>query len=151
MESTTRRSFIGKMAATAAVSVVGGNVLGSALGSGGIEDIRMDAVYCMAWVGGPWRCTWMPGYEWGRYMVSVMQREGGIKTFVQKIDGKVKEFRMGEGYFEAGREIDLTEDWLERFFELHKDDTAEDWQKRREEGLRVIYGKAVREETHDRK
>ena len=127
---TTRRNFIGAIAAIGALPLIGK----SAEQDDWFEDIRVDRYYDLQGgqygdTGG-WGC---PGYEFGPSLVE------GMKYWerCRNLEDSIKRLEEGGFYLtpssyleEPWRQYDriyLTKRWMMEFYNRHKDEPVENW------------------------
>jgi len=134
MEKTTRRNFIGTLAGVIAVPVIGSAIKKEEE----FQDIRVDRYYILR--GGQYGDTGgigCPGFELGIGTVKEMAWQkycNMLDRWMDNIEDKGFYFEV-VGYFGPddakpfGR-IRLNRDWLMKFYNLHKNETKEDWEKK---------------------
>ena len=140
MMKTTRRNFIGTLAGVISVPAIG------AIKKDEFQDIRVDRYYILK--GGQYKDTggWgQPGVskgqelveemDWQKYTryldewISIMEHRGyylEVVGYLGPDDGK----KFGK--------IQLTKDWLLKFYNLHKNETKEDWERKYDQYLKSI-------------
>ena len=133
MEKTTRRSFIGAIAAIGALPLMGK----SEKQDDWFEDIRIDRYYVLqGWEYGEtggWGC---PGYELGAELIKNMKCWEHCRYLEDNIESVEKRgfYLTPSSYLEdPWRQYDriyLTKRWLTEFYNRHKDEPVENWEKR---------------------
>lgn len=132
MENTTRRNFIGVIAAIGALPLIGK----SAKQDDWFEDIRVDRYYVLQGgqygdTGG-WGC---PGYELGAELIENMKYWEQCRYLEPTIESvEERGFYLSPStYFEKPwRQYDriyLTKRWLTEFYNRHKEEPLENWKK----------------------
>lgn len=143
MEKTTRRNFIGAIAAIGALPLMGK----TGKQDDWFEDIRVDRYYELQ--GGPygdtggWGC---PGYELGAELIENMKYWEQCRCLEDTIESVEKRgfYLAASSYFEKPwRRFDriyLTKRWMMEFYNRHKDEPLENWKKGYSEYLERVSG-----------
>ena len=141
MMKTTRRNFIGTFAGVIAVPAIG-----SATKKDEFQDIRVDRYYILK--GGQYKETGgigCPGVELGIGTVKEMDLQKCCNMLDRWIDNvEDKGFYLEvSGYFGPDNakqfgKIQLKRDWLMKFYNLHKNETKEDWERKYDQYLKSI-------------
>lgn len=132
--SMTRRDFLGMGAACAAMTMEPSALRGEEGRT--FEDLKMDAMYRFAGEGEGETRYYLPGYEVGRSIWFVMREESGREERMLKMHCILREYTWSEEKYDCReRRIETDREWLLGFWELHKEDTLEDWERRRQEVL----------------
>ncbi len=135
---TTRRAFIGSIAAFGALPLIGKDDW--------FDDIRVDRYYDLH--GGPYGDTggWgEPGYKQGPEIIESMKYWEHCRELEDKLDYIEKQgfYFTPTQYFGADwREFDriyLTKDWMLKFYSRHKDEPLESWGLRYERYLDDVH------------
>lgn len=127
----TRRNFVGSLVATMAIPAIGKK-------DDWFEDIQVDRYYVLK--GGPYGSTGgvgMPGVAQGPELIEMMDWE----IYNRNIDCWLNSVCGSGFYFEAYQyfgpndakrynDIKLTRDWMLEFYNRHKNETKEDWEKK---------------------
>jgi len=142
MMKTTRRNFIGTLAGVIAVPAIGSEIKKEEE----FQDIRVDRYYILK--GGQYKDTGgigCPGVELGIGTVKEMDLQKCCNMLDRWIDNvEDKGFYLEvSGYFgldnakQFGR-IHLNREWLMKFYNLHKNETKEDWERKYDQYLKSI-------------
>jgi hypothetical protein len=133
MEKTTRRNFIGAIAAIGALPLIGK----SAKQDDWFEDIRVDRYYVLQ--GGQYGDTGgcgCPGYELGAALITDMKywkQSCYLEYNIEYIE-KRGYYLTPSTYFEKPwRRFDriyLTKRWMMEFYNRHKNEVKNDWESR---------------------
>ena len=133
MEKTTRRNFIGAIAAIGALPLIGR----SSKQDDWFEDVRIDRYYVLqGWEYGDtggWGC---PGYELGAELIKNMKCWEHCRYLEDNIESVEKRgfYLTPSSYLEdPWRQYDriyLTKRWMTEFYNRHKDEPLENWEKR---------------------
>ena len=132
MEKTTRRNFIGAIAAIGALPLIGK----SAKQDDWFEDIRVDRYYELH--GGHYGDTGgygCPGYELGAELIENMKYWEHCRYLEPTIESVEERgfYLTPSSYFEKPwRRFDriyLTKRWMTEFYNRHKDEPLENWKK----------------------
>lgn len=132
MEKTTRRNFIGAIAAIGALPLIGR----SAEQDDWFEDIRIDRYYVLQ--GGHYGDTGgsgCPGYELGAELIENMKYWEQCRYLEDNIESVERRgfYLTPSTYFETPwrefNRIYLTKRWMMEFYNRHKDEPFENWKK----------------------
>lgn len=143
MEKTTRRNFIGAIAAIGALPLIGK----SAEQKDWFEDIQVDRYYVLQ--GGPYGDTGgsgCPGYELGAEFIEIMKYSEHCRCLEDIIESVEERgfYLTPSTYFEKPwRQYDriyLTKRWMMEFYNRHKDEPFENWKKGYSEYLERVSG-----------
>lgn len=144
MEKTTRRNFIGAIAAIGALPLMGK----SAKQDDWFEDIRVDRYYVLQ--GGQYGDTGgygCPGYELGAELIKDMKywKQGRYLEYNIEYIEERGFYLTPSSYFEKPwRQYDriyLTKRWLTEFYNRHKDEPLEIWRNKYDAYLEKIQNK----------
>lgn len=139
---TTRRGFIGSIAAIGALPLIGK----SAEQDDWFEDIRVDRYYVLQ--GGQYGDTGglgCPGYELGSELIENMKCWEQCRYLEDNIDSVEKRgfYLTPSTYFETPwrefNRIYLTKRWMVEFYRRHKDETKEDWENKYGDYLEYLH------------
>jgi hypothetical protein len=143
MEKTTRRNFIGAIAAIGVLPLIGK----SAEQDDWFEDIRTDRYYVLQ--GGQYGDTGgcgCPGYQLGAKLIENMKYWEQRRYLEHNIESvEERDFYLSPStYFENPlRHYDriyLTKRWMMEFYNRHKDEPLENWKKGYSEYLERVSG-----------
>ena len=132
MEKTTRRDFIGAIAAIGALPLIGK----STKQDDWFEDIRTDRYYVLQ--GGQYGDTGgsgCPGYELGAALIKDMKywkQSCYLEYNIEYIENRGFYLTPSTYFEEPWRQYDriyLTKRWLTEFYNRHKDEPLENWKK----------------------
>ena len=138
---TTRRNFIGAIAAIGALSLIGRSVEQDDW----FEDIRVDRYYELQ--GGHYGDTGgcgCPGYQLGAELIENMKYWEQCRYFEHNIESVEERgfYLSPTQYFGAPYKkydrIYLTKKWLVEFYNRHKNDDKKDWEFRYDKYLRDV-------------
>ena len=142
MEKTTRRNFIGAIAAIGALPLIGK----SAKQDDWFEDIRIDRYYVLQ--GGQYGDTGgcgCPGYELGAELIENMKYWEQCRCLEDNIEKGEKRgyYLTPSTYFEIPwRQFDriyLTKRWMTEFYNRHKDEPLEIWRNKYDACMKKIW------------
>ena len=140
MMKTTRRNFIGTLAGVIAAPAIG------AIKKDEFQDIRVDRYYILK--GGQYKDTGgigCPGVELGIGTVKEMDLQkchNMLDRWIDNVEDKGFYLEVS-GYFgpenakQFGR-IHLNREWLMKFYNLHRNETKEDWERKYDQYLKSI-------------
>ena len=140
MMKTTRRNFIGTLAGVIAAPAIG------AIKKDEFQDIRVDRYYILK--GGQYKDTGgigCPGVELGIGTVKEMDLQkchNMLDRWIDNVEDKCFYLEVS-GYFgpenakQFGR-IHLNREWLMKFYNLHRNETKEDWERKYDQYLKSI-------------
>ena len=141
MMKTTRRNFIGTLAGVISVPAIG-----SVTKKDEFQDIRVDRYYILR--GGKYKDTGgigSPGVALGIGTVKEMDLQKYCNMLDRWIDNvEDKGFYLEvSGYFgpddaKSFGKIHLNREWLMKFYNLHKNETKEDWERKYDQYLKSI-------------
>ena len=131
---TTRRGFIGSIAAIGALPLIGKSVEQDDR----FQDIRVDRYYVVK--GGSYGSTGgsgSPGYMLGSKLIENMD----YWKYCRQFEDNIEEVERRGFYFEAYQyfgqndakrynDIKLTRDWMLEFYNRHKNEIKEDWEEK---------------------
>lgn len=140
MMKTTRRNFIGTLAGVIALPAIG------AIKKDEFQDIRVDRYYILR--GGQYKETGgigCPGVSIGSELKEEMDWQKYCKMLDRWMDNiEDKGFYLEvSGYFGPDNakqfgKIQLKRDWLMKFYNLHRNETKEDWERKYDQYLNSI-------------
>ena len=143
MMKTTRRNFIGTLAGVIAVPTFG---LATKKKKDEFQDIRVDRYYVLK--GGQYKDTGgigCPGVSLGSGIVEDMDWQLYCRSLDRWIEHVEKSgyYLEVSGYFGPDNakqfgKIQLKRDWLMKFYNLHRNETKEDWEKKYDQYLKSI-------------
>lgn len=143
MMKTTRRNFIGTLAGVIAVPAIGSATKKK---KDEFQDIRVDRYYILK--GGQYKETGgigCPGVSIG----SELKEEMDWQKYCNMLDrwiGNIEDkgfYLEVSGYFGPDNakqfgKIQLKRDWLMKFYNLHRNETKEDWERKYDQYLKSI-------------
>lgn len=139
---TTRRNFIGTLAGVIAMPAIGS----ATKKEDEFQDIRVDRYYILR--GGQYKETGgigCPGVELGIGTVKEMDLQKRCNMLDRWIDNvEDKGFYLEvSGYFGPDNakqfgKIHLNREWLMKFYNLHRNETKEDWERKYDQYLKSI-------------
>ena len=132
MMKTTRRNFIGTLAGVIAVPAIGA----IKRKKDEFQDIRVDRYYVLK--GGQYKDTGgigCPGVSLGTGIVEDMDWQ----LYCRSLDRWIEHVEKS-GYYNAKQfgKIQLKRDWLMKFYNLHRNETKEDWERKYDQYLKSI-------------